>query len=126
MDARSTLGQAENPWAPYIPTKETPWNLRRVVHLHRRAGFAATWSEIQRDLKDGPKASVERLLSGSARSEGIPAEFEQTAEVLRDSTAEPERLKAWWLYRMLFGPDPLTERLGAIVAQPLRHQQREG
>jgi uncharacterized protein (DUF1800 family) len=24
---------------------------------------------------------------------------------------DPERLKAWWIYRMLFGPDPLGERL---------------
>jgi hypothetical protein len=111
MNTGLRAGDAGSPWQPYIPTKEAPWSLRRVVHLHRRAGFAATWTEIQRDLKDGPKASVERLLSVKARSEGVPAEFEQTAEVLRDSTAEPERLKAWWVYRMLFGPDPLTERL---------------
>ena len=24
---------------------------------------------------------------------------------------EPNRLKGWWVYRMLFGPDPLSERL---------------
>src|SRR5262249_24944887 len=28
-----------------------------------------------------------------------------------DSAGEPGRLKAWWIYRMLFGPDPLSERL---------------
>ena len=33
------------------PDEKAPWNLRRVVHLHRRAGFAATWDELQRDLK---------------------------------------------------------------------------
>src|SRR5262249_48788409 len=26
----------------------------------------------------------------------------------------PNRLKAWWLYRMLYGPDPLTERLALL------------
>ena len=50
-------------WAPYIPNEKNPWNLRRVHHLHRRAGFAATWSEIQRDLKDGPQASIDRVLT---------------------------------------------------------------
>ena len=30
---------------PYTATEDMPWNLRRVVHLHRRAGFAA-WGEI--------------------------------------------------------------------------------
>ncbi|HEV8058231.1 MAG TPA: DUF1800 domain-containing protein [Gemmataceae bacterium] len=101
-------------WAPYIPDARSPWNLRRVVHLHRRAGFGATWGEIQRDLKDGPKLSIDRLLAGKTYSEGVPAEFESTAALLRDSATsskDPSRLKAWWIYRMLFGPDPLTERL---------------
>ena len=54
------------PWKPYVPYRR-PWNVRRVVHLHRRADFAATWPEIQRDLTDGPAASIERLLTGCAR-----------------------------------------------------------
>src|SRR6266404_1158061 len=106
--------QVEKPWAPYAPSEAAPWNLRRVVHLHRRAGFAATWSEIQRDLKDGPQASIDRLLAGKACSEGVPNDFAKTAALLGDSAAasgDPARLKAWWIYRMLFGPDPLGERL---------------
>jgi uncharacterized protein (DUF1800 family) len=101
------------PLALYTPDDKMPWDLRRVVHLHRRAGFAATWSEIQRDLKDGPQASVDRLLSGKAR-ESVPADFERVAGLLADAAAsagDPARLKAWWVYRMLFGPDPLGERL---------------
>jgi uncharacterized protein (DUF1800 family) len=85
-----------------------------VVHLHRRAGFAATWSEIQRDLKDGPKASIDRLLSGKAHSTSVPPDFDRVAALLADaavSAGDPARLKAWWVYRMLFGPDPLGERL---------------
>jgi uncharacterized protein (DUF1800 family) len=79
--------------------------------MHRRAGFAATWGEIQRDLKDGPQPSIDRVLSGKSRSEGVPAEFEQTASLLLDTAHDPGRLKAWWVYRMFFGPDPLGERL---------------
>jgi uncharacterized protein (DUF1800 family) len=85
-----------------------------VVHLHRRAGFAATWSEMQRDLADGPRASIDRLLVGKARSQGVPDDFARTADLLADaavSSHDPARLKAWWLYRMYFGPDPLGERL---------------
>jgi uncharacterized protein (DUF1800 family) len=94
-----------------LPDAKAPWNLRRVVHLHRRAGFAATWSEIQRDLKGGQTASIDRLLSGKSRIQGVPAEFEQTASLLLDTAGDPGRLKAWWIYRMYFGPDPLGERL---------------
>ncbi|HJT78309.1 MAG TPA: DUF1800 domain-containing protein [Gemmataceae bacterium] len=101
-------------WAPYVPDPAAPWNVRRVVHLHRRAGFAATWNEIQRDLKDGPQASIDRVLSSKACTEGVPPDFAQTADLLGESAAasrDAARLKAWWVYRMLFGPDPLTERL---------------
>jgi uncharacterized protein (DUF1800 family) len=105
---------ASGPWAPYVPGPDAPWNLGRVVHLHRRAGFAATWGEIQRDLKHGPKASIDRVLAGKAVAAGGPEEFAKTADLLGESavsSGDPARLKAWWVYRMLFGPDPLTERL---------------
>ncbi len=108
---------AAKPWAPYVPSEEAPWNLRRVVHLHRRAGFAATWSEIQRDLADGPKASIDRILAGKACSQGVAEGFSKTAGLLGDAAAasgDPARLKAWWIYRMLFGPDPLGERLALM------------
>jgi hypothetical protein len=100
-----------NPWDPYVPDDQAPWDLRRIVHLHRRAGFAATWNELRRDLKDGPSLSVERLLQGKARAEGVPREFAATAAMLLRHADNVSWLKAWWIYRMLFGPGPLTERL---------------
>jgi hypothetical protein len=102
---------SDRPWVPYVPREQVPWNLRRVVHLHRRAGFAATWGEIQRDLKDGPRASIDRILSGKARSDGVPGDFAAVADNLAARAGDVDRLKAWWVYRMLLGPDPLTERL---------------
>jgi uncharacterized protein (DUF1800 family) len=110
---------ARGHWAPYSPGDRAPWDLRRVVHLHRRAGFAATWKELQRDLKDGPGKSITRLLEGKTRNEGIPANFRDFADTLArlalDQRArgpsDPRHLKAWWVYRMLWGPDPLGERL---------------
>jgi uncharacterized protein (DUF1800 family) len=105
---------APDPWAPYAPSPETPWDLRRVVHLHRGAGFAAIWEELQRDLKDGPGPAVERLLAGKSRSRGVPDDFAgHSARLARLAVAERDlgRLKAWWVYRMLLGPDPLAERL---------------
>jgi uncharacterized protein (DUF1800 family) len=101
-------------WAPYRPHERAPWDLRRVVHLHRRAGFSATWNEIQRDLKDGPEPSIARLLEGKARLDGVPEDFSDRAGAIGDAAVaagEVERLQAWWLFRMLFGPDPLGEKL---------------
>jgi uncharacterized protein (DUF1800 family) len=107
-----------NAWGVYKPSGEAPWDLHRVVHLHRRAGFAAAWDEIERDLKDGPGPSVDRLLAGCGRSRRVPDDFESIAALLAEAaTPSPIfgdtalRLKAWWIYRMLFSPDPLGERL---------------
>jgi uncharacterized protein (DUF1800 family) len=117
MNADKKLPASKESWAPYTPSNEAPWNLRRVVHLHRSAGFAATWGEIQRDLKGGPRVSVGRVLTATAATDGVPEEFHKTADLLGEAAApsgDPARLKAWWIYRMLFGPDPLTERLALL------------
>ena len=102
-------------WAPYQPTDEIPWNLQRVVHLHRRAGFAAPWSAIQRDLADGPDDSIARLLNGDAVDK--PNDSDAMAATIGDAaiaSGNSQRLKAWWLYRMVTTSDPLGERLALM------------
>jgi uncharacterized protein (DUF1800 family) len=113
MSSNTNDWDAKGLWAPYTPGAEAPWDLRRVVHLHRRAGFAATWNELQRDLRDGPGKSIERLLQGQAR-EGVPDNFHTVAALLADGAGDTARLKAWWVYRMYAGPDPLGERLALL------------
>ena len=56
-------------WDVYKPGDAMPWDLRRVVHLHRRAGFAATWDELQRDLQGRARAEHRP----AARGQGIAA-----------------------------------------------------
>jgi hypothetical protein len=101
---------AEGPWAPYKPTPQDPWDLGKVAHLHRRASFGAGWGELRRDLKDGPDAAVDRLL----RPREMTAEEKQILDSLRRGvldSGDGDRLKAWWLYRVLYDPDPLREKL---------------
>ena len=114
MRAHTMRPRSSDPWAPYVPDEGMPWNLRHVVHLHRRAGFAATWDELERDLKDGPEPSITGFWRGTPDPTAIPADFAAFADRLADralAAPEPNRLKGWWVYRMLCGPDPLTERL---------------
>ena len=33
-------------WSEFKPDEETPWNMRTVAHLFRRAGFGATVNEL--------------------------------------------------------------------------------
>ncbi len=103
-----------SPWATYRPSARAPWNLERAWTLRRRAGFAATWPELERNMKDGPGPAVDRVLGGECRTDGVPGDFAATADLLGDSArgaSDARRLEAWWLYRALFTPDPLTERL---------------
>src|SRR5207245_2823809 len=82
--------------------------------LHGGGGLAARPGEVRRDLKDGPDASIARVLAGKSREGRVPEGFEATAGLLGDSavaSGDPARLKAWWVFRMLLGPDPLGERL---------------
>ena len=97
-------------WKPFVPTESSPWNLRRVHHLHRRAGFGANWAELQRDLNAGPEAAVDRMLKGGEAD----AEFDSLQQLIGDAAVNSNninRLKAWWFYRMLYSGDPLTERM---------------
>ena len=106
-------------WEPYSPDRGAPWDLRRVVHLHRRAGFAATWQQLQRDIKDGHEAALKRVLAGDAHGpDGRPAErFAETAAVLEASAQrrpELQRIQGLWLYRLPYSPFPLAERMTLI------------
>ncbi len=75
MRSQVSVAESGGQWASYVPDSQAPWDLRRVVHLHRRTGFAATWDEIQRDLKDGPEASINRLLEGTVPISRSPRGF---------------------------------------------------
>ncbi len=98
------------PWAPYKPTREEPWDVRKVAHLHRRAGFGATRAELVRDVAAGPEASIARLFQpvalGSEDAEALVG-LRETAR----SSSNIDLLKVCWLNRILHGPDPLREKL---------------
>ena len=119
MRMASTKSLMDDPihaWEPFRPDRTRPWDLEAVTHLHRRAAFAAPWAVLSRDLKDGLEASVERLIEGeSAAGDGTPApEFESFLDAMAarlGTTGDLDGLQSIWLYRMIFTPHPLRERL---------------
>jgi uncharacterized protein (DUF1800 family) len=98
------------PWEPFEPTADDPWDLRKAAHLHRRAGFGGTRAELLRDVQEGPAASVDRFLQPRPPTVDELQVLDSLRQGVLDSR-DPERLKAWWLYRLLFDPDPLREKL---------------
>jgi uncharacterized protein (DUF1800 family) len=97
-------------WEPYRPSKEAPWNLQRVGHLYRRAAFGATLEQLQKGVKDGPDATIEALFRGGEHH----ADFDKTTATLQQSIADGNLggpLRGWWLRLMLYGPNPMLEKL---------------
>ncbi len=116
MSNSSLWNDPERAWAPFEVNAQSPWDLARVAHLHRRAGFMAPWAVLQRDVRDGPDASIARLLEGEpTASDGRPAsEFDGLADEMARQLAPGAaltRLQALWLYRMVFTGHPLRERM---------------
>jgi hypothetical protein len=97
-------------WAPYKPSAEAPWNLQRVGHLYRRAGFGADYAALRAGVEAGPEQTITLLLEGGPGQE----EFEKASEKLAESIARAnnaQQMRAWWLNRMLYSPHPLREKL---------------
>lgn len=91
------MNPAVSHWKKWKPSQSEPWDVRRIVHLHRRAGFAATWGMIQRDLSDGPDVAIDRLINGTARTEGVPDDFDSMSRIIGDAAVGSNninRLKA--------------------------------
>jgi uncharacterized protein (DUF1800 family) len=101
-----------NPWAEYTPSAADPWDLAKAGHLFRRAAFGGTYAELQQAVKDGPKATIDRLLKG-----GEPApDFDRTSDYTAGPRSLPAgadgtKLSAWWLWRILKTPHPLHEKM---------------
>ena len=113
-------------WEPYRPTGPNPWDLRKAGHLYRRAAFGATWAEL---------AGRRRRRAGQRRRQAAPRPGRRrvrrrTAKTMAASIGRfnnDGQLAAWWLYRLLYGqPAPAAREDDAVLAQPLRHQQRQG
>ena len=121
-DHRSALGVGAVPAhrrsALEPPARRPSLSPRRV-----RRDATPSWRPASRPV---PSRPIDRLLKGGP---GL-AEFDT-----RDGAAGRERsraattarhMRAWWLYRMLLQPAPAAREADALLAQPLRHQQRQG
>jgi len=97
-------------WEAYRPTAAAPWNLQRVGHLYRRAGFGANAAELEAGLKAGPDAAIAALLKGGPGVEEFDARMDELASVIA-RTNNGQALSSWWLSRMLYTPHPLREKI---------------
>ena len=118
------MTKSDGPWAPYEPTKDNPWDLQKVAHLHRRAGFGGTMAELERDLGAGPDASVARFLQPreeTAEEREVTASLRDGVRVLAGVGASSAEGLLALPHRLPPGRPPRED--DALLAQPLRDQQ---
>jgi hypothetical protein len=119
MTGADLLKDPRAAWEPYAPSAAEPWDEPRVAHLHRRAGFGANWGQVIRDKAEGLEPSLRRVLDGEGRGpDGRPAEeFTEVVEAMVESDRRrpaPQRGPLLWLYRMVYTPHPLAERMTLV------------
>lgn len=113
----SSLDLRAGAWAPYRPTAADPWDIAKVVHLHRAAGFGCARQTAEIDLAEGPEAAIARVLAGEAGADdgGGRPEYDSMIAAM-DATCRQQgssitRAQILWLYRLLLDPWPLREKM---------------
>ncbi len=97
-------------WERYRPSRDNSWDLRKVGHLFRRTGFGPSTAELDASLREGPDWTIDVVVQGRTGQ----MEFERDTAPLAQSIARTNNaleLTAWWLYRMLYTPHPLREKM---------------
>jgi len=110
--ATNDLGTADPgwAWARYEPSGARPWGLALAAHLFRRAGFAATWKELQKAQALGPQAMVDEMLREPEAYEAFASELD-AHESAAGRSGDPMVFASWWLRRLRQSPWPLLEKL---------------
>src|SRR5262245_58039688 len=79
-------------WSAYEPSSDHPWTHELASHLFRRAGFCATWRQLDDSVRAGPRATVDGLLAGGDAT-AFYADADRTAASLLVSN-NPQNLPA--------------------------------
>jgi uncharacterized protein (DUF1800 family) len=95
-------------WERYRPSEESPWDIKKVGHLYRRATFGATSDELDHALRAGPDGAIDELLR--ERSDPNQQVYDVLSRTIRQSN-NGDQLSSYWLYRMLYSPQPLREKI---------------
>jgi len=96
-------------WSPFEPSAERPWDRSLAAHLYRRASFAGTWEELTAAQSLGPQGTLAKLFTPPAATAAFDRQMHDMARTVL-ATGDPERLSAWWLYRLVQTPDPVREK----------------
>ena len=113
-------------WQPWRPTAADPWGRKWAAHLYRRAAFGASREELVEAERLGPEGTLDLLLRGRPEADGLAATLVRRRPHRRG--ARRWRRAAARLVAVLHAPGrpPAPREADPVLAQPLRHQHRQG
>ena len=103
-----------------------------AAHLYRRAGFGPTRASCEDAVAAGMDATVDRLFAAPKETRQPSAGCRRPAAGVNPMTGMPDAtgqaaiLRAAWLQRHDRRGRAAPREADAVLAQPLRHQHREG
>jgi uncharacterized protein (DUF1800 family) len=112
MPTTSPATQASPPedqFAPFTPSSDMRWDLRRVCHLLRRATFGPTEARVTAMLKQSQTDAIDSLFAYDPADDPFNGMIEQMVGLF--NLKEPDSVQRWWIYRMLNTPRPLQEKV---------------
>src|SRR5262249_20106593 len=126
-ESSSSLSQLDpvEAWKPWAPDPKNPWDLKWAGHLYRPAAFPAPWDE----LPVSGQAGLDGALDGRNRPGSLrPVDGRTGPGRFRLSAARRQRRRAPGLVALPHDPHvlPVPGTHGALLAQPFRHQHRQG
>ena len=113
---KSLLDDPDRAWTPFEPDRSHPWDLASVSHLHRRAASPLPGRSSSATCTTGPRPASIGCSSGNrrpatARRPPSSRSFLDAMAAKLAPSADLTGIQAIWLYRMIFTPHPLRERM---------------
>jgi len=98
-------------WEAFRPSSQRPWDIRWAGHLFRRAGFGATWPQLEQAVAQGPQATVDLLLKPPGDLAAYNQRMDDFESNIDPDAGASEQLRPWWLRRIIESPFPLQEKM---------------
>jgi len=105
------MSRAADALLPWTPTAGDPFDVAKAAHLFRRAAFGADPETVRAAVKEGPEATVRKLLAGVPDEDDPDARSALAIGETASHGTDIAPLRAAWTLRLLVARDALRERL---------------
>ncbi len=98
-----------DPFKPFVPSSDAPWNVHRANHLARRTGFGVTHETLRKMLSQKPGEAVDELLSYDPSDDPFDSMLAELEGFINLSRSD--QVQSYWLHRMLQTARPMQEKI---------------